>query len=236
MSLTSYVIVLVAHRQRFSTVLPSSATIKVIIITTLTIWKPPAYHHVFKSHHKMLRSWQSKFHLHAPPQTLPTQSATSSSTSSTTPRRPGFDEDWRWWFSDFQIWCEEQRWFNDMISLDAAQAADMRMARCNRDMIKAEPPLIVSLVKVFWNKMSEVATTHIKTISIIMKAHYSHTESVLLKIMYFSFLRPNFQVHCSLFFVLSNPIQSNTIQREYRLFRFTSTPVSFIRHLNIFCH
>ena len=54
-----------------------------------------------------------------------------------------------------------------MISLDAAQAADMRMARCNRDMIKAETPLIVSLVKVFWNKMSEVATTHIKTISII---------------------------------------------------------------------
>ena len=49
-----------------------------------------------------------------------------------------------------------------MISLDAAQAADMRMARCNRDMIKAETPLIVSLVKVFWNKMSEVATTHYK--------------------------------------------------------------------------
>ena len=35
---------------------------------------------------------------------------------------------------------------DDIISLDAAQAADMRMARCNRDMIKAETPLIVSLV------------------------------------------------------------------------------------------
>ena len=122
---------------------------------------------------------------------------------------------------------------DDVISLDAAQAADMRMARCNRDMIKAEPPLIVSLVKVFWNKMSEVATTHYKkNTTMIMKALYSHTETVC----HLSFLRPNFQVHCSLFFVLSNPIQSNTIQREYRLFRFTSTPVSFIRHLNIFCH
>ena len=99
-----------------------------------------------------------------------------------------------------------------MISLDAAQAADMRMARCNRDMIKAETPLIVSLVKVFWNKMSEVATTHIKTISIIMKAHYSHTESVLLKIMslFFSssqFSGPLFTFLC---FVQSNPIKYNS--------------------------
>ena len=60
-----------------------------------------------------------------------------------------------------------------MISLDAAQAADMRMARCNRDMIKAETPLIVSLVKVFWNKMSEVATTHYK------KKHYHDYEGTL---------------------------------------------------------
>merc|ERR1719397_1556454 len=62
-------------------------------------------------------SAQSSPPLHVPPQTLPTQSDTSSSTSSTTPRR-----------------------------LDAAHAADMRMARCSIDIVNAVKPLMAFVV------------------------------------------------------------------------------------------